>query len=100
MMIRLGEVVKSMSANQNCLSQIKNSQIDVQSHSDLQHSLRELSNASSRTKDANKIIQDLSFRHCQLFILQGGYGRIVHIQPLYEQKCRQLEHLKQSLAQS
>ena len=84
MLIRLAEVIKSMNINQASVNQIKNSQINVESHSDLQDSLKELSSASTRNKDANKVMLDLSFRYCQMHILNGGYGRIVHIQPLYQ----------------
>ena len=35
MLIRLSEVLKSINANQAALTQIKNSQINVESHSDL-----------------------------------------------------------------
>lgn len=94
MLIRLAEVIKSMNVSQASLLQIKNSKINVESHSDLEHSLRELANASTRTRDANKILLDLSYRYCQVHILNGGYGRIVHIQPLYQQKGMHLEQMK------
>lgn len=79
MLIRLAEVLKSMNVNQALLTQIKNSQINVESHSDLEHSLRQLTSASTRTKDANKQLLDISYRYCQVHVLNGGYGRIVHI---------------------
>ena len=77
MLIRLNEVVQTMQPNLASLDRIRNSQINVESHSDLEQSLTELANARNRCKDGNKVILDMTFRYCQLFILGGCYGRVV-----------------------
>ena len=84
MMIRLSEVSDNMQINQAALTQIKNSQINVESHSDLELSLAQLASASSLCKDGNRVIQDMTFRYCQLFTLGGCYGRVVKTDPLFE----------------
>lgn len=56
-----------------------------------------LASASSRCKDANRVIVEMTFRFCQLFILAGCYGRVIRTQPLFEEKMDHLELLKNSL---
>lgn len=64
MLIRLNEVVESMQPNLLLLNDIKTSQIDVESHSEIRHSLNQLAAARNRCKDANKVILDMTFRYC------------------------------------
>ena len=64
MLIRLNEVVESMQPNLVALNDIKTSQINVESHSELRDSLNQLAAARNRCKDANKVILDLTFRYC------------------------------------
>ena len=98
MLIRLAEVSENMTLNQAGLVRIQNSEINVESHGDLQLSLGELANARNRCKDANKVVLDLTFRYCQLFILAGCYGQIVRTQTLQERKQVHIDCLKQNLA--
>lgn len=84
MLIRLNEVVESLQLNHAVLQHIRNSQINVESHSDLQKSLAELVKVRNRCKDANRVILDMTFRHCQLYVLSGCYGRVVRTQSLLE----------------
>mmetsp|Transcript_24458 Transcript_24458/g.30458 ORF Transcript_24458/g.30458 Transcript_24458/m.30458 type:complete len:160 (+) Transcript_24458:117-596(+) len=64
MLIRLSEVNETMLVNQGLLKQIKESDINVESHDDLEESLANLASASNRCKDANRIILDMTFRYC------------------------------------
>ena len=64
MMIRLAEVEMSMQPNLAAIDEIRESQINVESHSDLQDSLTKLAGASSRCKEANRVILDMTFRYC------------------------------------
>ena len=84
MLIRLAEVQNSMQPNLQVIEVISQSQINVESHSDLQDSLTQLAAASTRCKEANRIILDMTFRYCQLYILGGCYGRVVHTVPLFQ----------------
>ena len=84
MLIRLAEVLDNMKANMLAIQTIRESNINVEKHSDLEESLAELATASTRCKDGNKMILDLTFRFCQLYVLSGSYGRIVRTQPLFE----------------
>ena len=77
MLIRLNEVVENMQPNLAILQEIQNTQINVESHGDLQRSLTQLTSASNRCKDANRVILDMTFRYCQLYVLGGCYGRVV-----------------------
>ena len=84
MLIRLNEVIENLQLNHAVLQHIRNSQINVESHSDLQESLAELVKVRNRCKDANRVILDMTFRHCQLYVLSGCYGRVVRTQSLLE----------------
>lgn len=78
MLIRLAEVMESMQPNLASLARIKQNEIDTESHTDLRQSMSELANSRTRCKDANKVILDMTFRFCKLFVLTGCYGRVVH----------------------
>ena len=97
MLIRLGEVSESMRLNKTTLDHIKQSNINVESHEDLEECLADLASASNRCKDANRVILDMTFRYCQLFILAGCYGRVVRTEPLFTEKESCLSTLKHSL---
>lgn len=97
MLIRLHEASESMMVNEAELQQIKQSQINVEIHSDLESSLASLARASQRCKDANRVVLDMTFRYCQLYILGGCYGRVVRSQPLFEQKKSHLSYFRRSL---
>ena len=97
MLIRLNEVSESMMINQAMLRQIKETRINVESHSDLESSLANLANASNQCKDANRVILDMTFRFCQLFILSGCYGHVVQTTPLFEEKQEHLGTLRHAL---
>ena len=56
---------------------IKNSEIDVESHHDLQIAMVELNSARNRCREANRIVLDLTYQYCELYVLAGCYGRIV-----------------------
>ena len=56
--------------------------------------MSDLSKARNRCKDGNKVVLDMTFRHCQLFVLSGCYGRVVRIEPLYEKLQSHIECLK------
>ena len=64
-----------MTPNMTCLMSIKDSEIDVESHNDLQAAMNELSSARNRCKEANKIALDITYQYCQLYVLAGCYGR-------------------------
>ena len=84
MLIRLNEVFENMNANMTAVSKIKQSHINVESHTDLQASLSDLAYASTRCKNANRVISDMTNRFCQLYVLSGCYGRTIHTEPLFE----------------
>ena len=64
MLIRLNEVFENMNANMTAVSKIKQSHINIDSHSDLQASLSALAYASTRCKNANRVISDMTNRFC------------------------------------
>ena len=100
MLLRLRDIQKDMDLNITTIDTIKNRKIDHTNWQAIEMSLAEISQASNRCKDANRMILDLTFRYHQLYILGGCYGKRVDIQPLGQQKHDQLKKLKQDLEES
>ena len=98
MLIRLGELSENMNQNKAILSQIKSSNVNVESHEDLEECLADLTSTGNRCKDANRVIVDITLRYCQLYILAGCYGRsVVRTDPIFTEKQSYLNTLKHSL---
>ena len=100
MLIRLNHSLETMTPNLGVIKRIKDSNVNVESHSDLSYCLQDLASASNRCKDANRVVLDMMFRFSQLYTLCGCYGRVIHTKPVYETKQIHIEHLKQGLQQS
>ena len=56
-----------------------------------------LASVSSRCKDANRVVVEMTFRFSQLFIIAGCYGRVIRTKPLFEEKMEHLKSLKNAL---
>ena len=76
MLISLAAGIDSSEAQGGSLAiKLNNSEINVESHTHLQAAMVELTSARSKCKDANKVVLELTYQYCELYVLAGCYGR-------------------------
>ena len=93
MLLRLNDIQKNMDLNNRMIDTIKQRKIDHSNWKEIEMSLTDIGQASSRCKEANRLMLDMTFRYHQLYILGGCYGKKVEIYPLAKQKSAELKKL-------